>query len=91
MSPAALGVPAQAGQLANAAEARATVKAAHRRLTTIVPLTASDTTVPVMWSWSTEQGIGVADYSNRRWPSGRDATSRLWEAPESTGGRWSWV
>lgn len=75
MRPAALGVPAQTEQLANAAEARATAKSAHRRLTTIVPLTASDTTVPVMWSWSTEQGIDAADYSTCRWHSRRDASS----------------
>ena len=56
-----LGVLAQAEQLANAAEARATAKAAHRRLTS-VPLTANDPTVPQMRSWRTQQGIGFADY-----------------------------
>ncbi|WP_329310244.1 ATP-binding cassette domain-containing protein [Streptomyces sp. NBC_01262] len=56
-----LGVLAQAEQLASAAEARSTAKAAHRRLTTSVDL-ASAPTVPEMRSWSTEQGIGFADY-----------------------------
>ncbi|MEV0639885.1 ATP-binding cassette domain-containing protein [Streptomyces sp. NPDC050619] len=58
----ALGVLAQAEQLANAAEARAIAKAAHRRLTASVPHTASDPTAAQMRSWSTEQGIGFADY-----------------------------
>ncbi|MCX5561757.1 ATP-binding cassette domain-containing protein [Streptomyces sp. NBC_00038] len=58
-----LGVLAQAEQLANAAEARATAQAACRRLTTSVPLSASDTTVPEIRSWFTEQGIGFADYA----------------------------
>jgi ATP-binding cassette subfamily C protein CydC len=57
-----LGVLAQAEQLAPAAEARATAQAAHRRLTTGVPLTARNPTVAGMRSWSTEQGIGFADY-----------------------------
>ncbi|WP_329222221.1 ATP-binding cassette domain-containing protein [Streptomyces sp. NBC_01485] len=57
-----LGVLAQAEQLTTAAEARAIAKAAHRRLTAGVPLTASDPTVPEMRSWSTEQGIGFAGY-----------------------------
>ncbi|TPQ19442.1 ATP-binding cassette domain-containing protein [Streptomyces sporangiiformans] len=57
-----LGVLTQAEQLANAAEARATATAAHRRLTTNGPHTASATTVPGIRSWSTEQGIGFADY-----------------------------
>ncbi|WP_406437528.1 ATP-binding cassette domain-containing protein [Streptomyces sp. NBC_01613] len=56
-----LGVLAQAEQLANAAEARATAKAAHRRLTS-VPLTANDPTVAQIRSWRTEQDIGFADY-----------------------------
>ncbi|MFD3928211.1 ATP-binding cassette domain-containing protein [Streptomyces sp. NPDC058614] len=58
-----LGVLAQAEQLANAADARATAQAAHRRLTGSVPLGVSDTTVPEMRSWFTEQGIGFADYA----------------------------
>lgn len=57
-----LGVLAQAEQLAAAAEARATGKAAHRRLTTTAPLTASAPTAAEIRSWSTEQGIGFADY-----------------------------
>ncbi|MEU0211369.1 ATP-binding cassette domain-containing protein [Streptomyces canus] len=57
-----LGVLAQAEQLAPAAKARATAKAAHRRLTTGVPLTARYPTVAGIRSWSTEQGIGFADY-----------------------------
>jgi ATP-binding cassette subfamily C protein CydC len=57
-----LGVLAQAEQLAPAAEARATAKAAHRRLTTGVPLTARDPTVAGIRSWSTERGIGFADH-----------------------------
>lgn len=57
-----LGVLAQAEQLAHAADARAAAKAAHRRLTTSVPVMAGDPTVPAMRSWSTEQGIGFAGY-----------------------------
>ncbi|MFD3505561.1 ATP-binding cassette domain-containing protein [Streptomyces sp. NPDC058676] len=57
-----LGVLAQAEQLTNAAEARATAKAAHRRLTTSVPHTARDPTAAEIRAWSTEQGIGFADY-----------------------------
>ncbi|MEV1065398.1 ATP-binding cassette domain-containing protein [Streptomyces sp. NPDC050263] len=57
-----LGVLAQAEQLANAAEARATAKAAHRRLTTSVPHTVRAPTAAEIRSWSTEQGIGFADY-----------------------------
>ncbi|MGW0583769.1 ATP-binding cassette domain-containing protein [Streptomyces sp. NPDC002920] len=57
-----LGVLAQAGQLANAAEARATAKAAHRRLTTSTPPTPTEAGVPAIRSWSTGQGIGFADY-----------------------------
>ncbi|MER6135589.1 ATP-binding cassette domain-containing protein [Streptomyces sp. NPDC001815] len=59
----ALGVLAQAEQLANAAEARTTAKSAHHRLTANLPRPASDPTFPEMRSWSTEQGIGFADYS----------------------------
>ncbi|MEU5345646.1 ATP-binding cassette domain-containing protein [Streptomyces sp. NPDC020766] len=58
----ALGVLSQAEQLATAAEARAIVKAAHRRLTANLPRPASDPTSPAMRSWSTEQGIGFADF-----------------------------
>ncbi|MFD9325743.1 ATP-binding cassette domain-containing protein [Streptomyces sp. NPDC060065] len=58
-----LGVLAQAEQLAAAAEAGATARAAHRRLTTSVPLSARDTTAPEIRSWFTEQGIGFADYA----------------------------
>lgn len=58
-----LGVLAQAEQLATAAEARVTAKAAHRRLTASVPLTESVPTAAEIRSWSTEQGIGFADYS----------------------------
>ncbi|WP_030604339.1 ATP-binding cassette domain-containing protein [Streptomyces fulvoviolaceus] len=57
-----LGVLAQAEQLAAAAEARATAKVAHRRLTTSAPPTASAPTPADIRSWSTEQGIGFADY-----------------------------
>lgn len=57
-----LGVLAQAEQLAGAAEARAIAKAAHRRLTTDVPLAESDPTAAQIRSWSTEEGIGFADY-----------------------------
>jgi len=57
-----LGVLAQAEQLANAGEARATAKAAQRRLTTSVPHNASGTTVAETRSSFTEQGIGFADY-----------------------------
>ncbi|MEY9995342.1 ATP-binding cassette subfamily C protein CydC [Streptomyces sp. V4I8] len=57
-----LGVLAQAEQLATATEARATAKAAHRRLTASAPNSASDTAVPEIRSWSTEHGIGFADY-----------------------------
>ncbi|WP_421106050.1 ATP-binding cassette domain-containing protein [Streptomyces sp. NEAU-S77] len=58
----ALGVLAQAEQLAAAAEAGAAAKAAHHRLMTTVPLTASTPTAAEMRSWSTEQGIGFAGY-----------------------------
>lgn len=58
----ALGVLAQAEQLASAVEARAGAKAAQRRLTTGVPLTASDPTEARMRSWFTEQGIGFAGH-----------------------------
>ncbi|MEU3619719.1 ATP-binding cassette domain-containing protein [Streptomyces sp. NPDC006872] len=57
-----LGVLAQVGQLANAAEARAAAQAAHHRLTTSMPPTTSDTGVAAMRSWSTGQGIGFADH-----------------------------
>ncbi|WP_043665117.1 ATP-binding cassette domain-containing protein [Streptomyces xylophagus] len=58
----ALGVLAQAEQLAPAAEARAAARAAHRRLTTSVPTTASAPAAVEIRAWSTEQGIGFADY-----------------------------
>ena len=58
-----LGAPAQAEQPAAAAEARRIATAAHRRLAATAPSHAlSDTTVPAMRSWATEQGIGFADY-----------------------------
>ncbi|WP_405923547.1 ATP-binding cassette domain-containing protein [Streptomyces sp. NBC_00035] len=57
-----LGVLAQAEQLANAAEARAAAKAAHRRLMASGPHSPSAPTAAEMRSWSTEQGIGFADY-----------------------------
>ncbi|MGW3645423.1 ATP-binding cassette domain-containing protein [Streptomyces sp. NPDC000878] len=57
-----LGVLVQAEQLATATEARATAKAAHHRLTASAPNSASDTAVPEMRSWSTEDGIGFAGY-----------------------------
>ncbi|WP_406464834.1 ATP-binding cassette domain-containing protein [Streptomyces sp. NBC_01622] len=58
----ALGVLAQAEQLAPAVEARATARAAHRRLITSVPTTASAPAGAEIRAWSTEQGIGFADY-----------------------------
>ncbi|MFF4274227.1 ATP-binding cassette domain-containing protein [Streptomyces sp. NPDC001536] len=58
-----LGVLAQAEQLAAAAEARATAKAAHHRLTTTAPLTTSAPAAAEIRSWSTERGIGFADYA----------------------------
>jgi ATP-binding cassette subfamily C protein CydC len=58
----ALGALAQAEQLAPAAEARATAKAAHRRLTTSVPTTANAPAAVEIRAWSTEQGIGFTDY-----------------------------
>ncbi|MGW1025737.1 ATP-binding cassette domain-containing protein [Streptomyces sp. NPDC002577] len=58
-----LGVPAQAEQLANAAAARITATGAHRRLAASAPQdTANAPTVTAIRSWSTDQGIGFADY-----------------------------
>ncbi|WP_105967813.1 ATP-binding cassette domain-containing protein [Streptomyces geranii] len=57
-----LGALAQAERLATAAEARTTAKAAQHRLTADMPPTEGDPTTTEIRSWSTEQGIGFADY-----------------------------